>query len=77
MHDALVPFATQQQSIPLAEHKLGADPSRATVDGHLRTESGRDGLELATYVYPGGHAMPPEAPRLIVDFFRRHTLAGG
>jgi polyhydroxybutyrate depolymerase len=76
-HDTLVPFATQQRSIQLAEQKLGADPSRATVDGHLRTEPGRDGLELETYVYPGGHAMPPEAPRLIVEFFRRHTLTGG
>jgi polyhydroxybutyrate depolymerase len=77
MDDTLVPYAIQQRSIPLAEQKLGADPSRATVDGSLRSEPGRGGLELETYVYPGGHAMPPQAPQLIVEFFRRHTLTGG
>ena len=75
--DPVVPYENQKRSIPLAEQKLGADPNRATVDGYLRTEPGRGALELATYVYPGGHAPPPEAPRLVVDFFRRHSLSGG
>jgi polyhydroxybutyrate depolymerase len=76
-HDMVVPYATQQRSILLAEQKLGADPNRATVDGPLRSEPGRGRLELETYLYPGGHAMPPPAPRLIVEFFRRHTLSSG
>ena len=29
------------------------------------------GLELQTYIYPGGHAPPPEVPKLVVDFFQR------
>jgi polyhydroxybutyrate depolymerase len=76
-NDAVVPYDTQKRSIPLAEQKLSVDPSRATVTGHLRAEPGRGGLELQTYVYPGGHAPPPEVPKLVVDFFRRHTLSGG
>jgi polyhydroxybutyrate depolymerase len=75
--DAVVPYDNQKRSIPLAEQKLGIDPTRATVDGYLRSAPGRGGLELATYVYPGGHAIPPEVPGLVVEFFRRHTLAGG
>ena len=75
--DPVVPYDNQKRSIPLAEQKLGADPNRATVTGYLRSEPGRGGLELATYVYPGGHAVPPEVPQLVVDFFRRHTLSGG
>ena len=75
--DPVVPYNTQKRTIRLAEQKLGADPNRATVTGCLRSEPGRGLLELATYVYPGGHAVPPEVPQLVVDFFRRHTLSGG
>jgi polyhydroxybutyrate depolymerase len=72
--DAVVPFANQQRSIPLAEQRLGIDPATATVDGLLRTARGTDGVELATYVYPGGHAPPPEVAPLVVDFLRRQRL---
>ena len=75
--DPIVPYDNQKRSIPLAEQKLGVDPNRATVTGYLRSEPGRGGLELETYVYPGGHAPPPEVPKLVVDFFQRHTLSGG
>ena len=75
--DEVVPYDTQKRSIPLAEQKLGVDPTRATVTGYLRAEPGRGGLELQTYIYPGGHAPPPEVPKLVVDFFQRHTLSGG
>jgi polyhydroxybutyrate depolymerase len=76
-NDAVVPYDTQKRSIPVAERKLGVDPSRATVTGYLRAESARGGLELQTYVYAGGHSPPPEVPKLVVDFFRHHTLSGG
>ena len=75
--DPLVPYANQVQSIPLAERKLGVDPSTGTVDGNLRSETGTGNLELATYIYPGGHAPPPQVPRLVVDFFQRHTRSDG
>jgi polyhydroxybutyrate depolymerase len=75
--DAVVPYRNQKRSIPLAEQKLGVEPNRATVNGYLRSAPGRGGLELETYVYPGGHAVPPEVPQLVVEFFRRHTLSGG
>jgi polyhydroxybutyrate depolymerase len=75
--DPIVPYANQRKSVPLAEAKIGADPSTATVDGYLRTEKGRGHLELAVYDYPGGHEPPTGLPPLIVAFFQRHTLSGG
>jgi polyhydroxybutyrate depolymerase len=75
--DPIVPFANQQRSIPLAEHKLGVDRNAATVNGDLRSEKGQGNIELETYIYAGGHEPPPEVPRLVVEFFRRHTLTRG
>jgi polyhydroxybutyrate depolymerase len=77
MRDPIVPYDNQTRSIPLAEQKLGVDRSRATVSGYLRSEPARGNLELETYVYPGGHAPPAEVPRLVVEFFKRHTRSGG
>ncbi len=75
--DPIVPFANQQKAIPLVERQLGADLAHATVTGDLRSEKGRGNLELETYIYPGGHEPPAIVPRLVVEFFRRHTLATG
>jgi polyhydroxybutyrate depolymerase len=77
MTDPIVPYANQKKAIPLAEKKLGANPATAKVAGNLRSEAGRGHLELETYIYPGGHEPPAIVPRLVVDFFRRHTLASG
>lgn len=75
--DPIVPYANQERAIPIAERKLGADPVHAAVAGDLRSEPGRGHLELETYIYPGGHEPPAIVPRLVVAFFRRHTLSGG
>jgi polyhydroxybutyrate depolymerase len=75
--DPIVPYANQARSIPLVERKLRVDPKTATVSGYLRSERGDGNLELATYVYPGGHDPPPEVPGLVVAFFQRHTRSAG
>ena len=75
--DPLVPYETQRQSIPLEEAKLGIDPATATTNGYLRSEHGPGNKELETYIHPGGHDIPAEVPRLIVDFFKRHALSTG
>jgi polyhydroxybutyrate depolymerase len=74
MNDPIVPYANQQRAIPIAEKKLGADPASANVQGDLRIETAPGGLELDTYIYPGGHEPPAAVPPLIVAFFRRQTL---
>lgn len=75
--DPIVPYANQKRAVPLAEHKLGVDPQRATVKGFLRSETGPNGFELDVYTYPGGHNPPAEVPKLVVQFFQRHTLGAG
>lgn len=75
--DPIVPFDRQQLLIPLIERHLGVDPTKATVDGDRRTEPGPGNIELETYIHPGGHPPPPGITRLVVDFFRRHSLSGG
>lgn len=72
--DPIVPYDQQKQSIPLAETHLGVDRSSATVNGAVRSEVGPNGVELETYIYEGGHEPPPDAARLVVEFFQRHTL---
>ena len=76
-NDPIVPYANQRRSVPLAEERIGADPSTTHVEGYLRTETGRGHLELAVYDYPGGHEPPAPVPALIVSFFQRHDLSGG
>lgn len=73
--DPIVPYANQHRSVPVAEQKLGVDPSTVTVDGYLTIGHGRGNLELDVYDYPGGHEPPTEVPGLVVAFFRRHTLS--
>ena len=76
--DPIVPYANQQRSIPLAEHKLGVDPNAATVERRSPVGDGARGTSSSTtYIYPGGHEPPPEVPRLVVEFFQRHTLTRG
>jgi polyhydroxybutyrate depolymerase len=77
MTDPIIPYANQKRAIPIAERKLGIDPSTAKVHGDLRTETGPHNLELDVYVYPGGHTPPAEVPKLVVQFFQRHALGAG
>ena len=77
IHDPIVFYENQRKAIPVAEQKLGIVASNTTTRGYLRMEHGRGNLELDTYVHPGGHATPAAVPRLIVEFFRRHTLSAG
>ena len=77
MTDPIVPYANQKRAIPIAERKLGVDPESAKVNGDLRIETGPHNLELDVYVYPGGHTPPAEVPKLVVQFFQRHTLGQG
>jgi polyhydroxybutyrate depolymerase len=71
-NDPIVPYRTQIPTIPLARQTLQADESQATTQGYLRLEPGVQGTELAMYVHPGGHEIPPEALGLIVELFQRH-----
>jgi polyhydroxybutyrate depolymerase len=77
-HDPLVLRWHHDSRVPLVEKKLGVDRAHAKVDGDLREEYAPNNIELATYIYDGGHyPPPPEALELAVKFFQRHSLADG
>ena len=67
-----MPFQSQKLSIDSIRQVLGTDSKKATVDGYTRLESGTNGVELGTYVFPGPHTFPREASGKVVEFFKRH-----
>ncbi len=70
--DRLVPLRSMRSTIAGLRRLLDTDPEAAELDGFARFEPGPNGLELATYVHPGGHAWPEDATPLLVEFFQRH-----
>jgi polyhydroxybutyrate depolymerase len=72
--DRIVPYASQRLSIEALARLDGADLSQATPQGYVRLAQGRDGLEVGTYIHPGGHEYPPEAASAMVGLFKRARL---
>ncbi len=72
--DRVAPREGQEKSIALARARLGTDPGTARIEGLLRSETGPEGLELATWIHPGGHEFPRAALPAVAAFFRRHSL---
>lgn len=73
--DPIVPFASQKLSIERIERQIGVKPNETgKTDGYLTIKKGSSGIELDTYIHPGGHVFPKEANPLIVEFFKRNSL---
>ncbi len=71
--DQLVPLKGQLFSVELARKLLQTKPDQTTKTGFLTIEPGTGGLELATYIHPGGHEFPTEALPHVVRFFKKHA----
>ncbi|MBX7133623.1 MAG: prolyl oligopeptidase family serine peptidase [Fimbriimonadaceae bacterium] len=69
--DQIVDFRGMQVSINGARRKLGITGTPVK-NGYLTTEQGPNGLELVTYVHPGGHQFIGETVPMMVEFFKRH-----
>lgn len=72
-NDQIVPYAGQRLSIEGIKKLLGCASDPSSKNGYLSLFKGKDGVELATYVTPGGHKYMREANPLIVEFFKRQT----
>lgn len=72
--DKIVAYRSQAMTIRLLESHLGADASKAKTTGYVRIEPCQSGLELGTYIHPGGHAYPAEGAEATVALFKRHNL---
>lgn len=69
--DPLISFAGMRASINAARRLLGVE-GEPKKDGYLTLEKGKGGLELASYVHPGGHEFARAAVPMMVDFFKRN-----
>jgi len=70
IRDELIPFDDQKQSIRLACVLLRLPLTKFEREGVSRSVN-KDGIELMTFIHPGGHRWPEEQTQMIVDFFKR------
>jgi polyhydroxybutyrate depolymerase len=71
--DPLVKIDEQRAMIEEVRELDGATSAGKSNGDVVLYESDR-GAPVETLVHSGGHVLPKEAPRLIVDFFRSHPL---
>ncbi|RYG44989.1 esterase [bacterium] len=70
--DPIVNYRSQARSIGMLRTLLGVDTGKAKKSGYTTLAPGKDGLELGTYIHPGGHEYPREAAAGAVALFKRH-----
>lgn len=72
--DPIVNFRGQMLSLDLLKSNYAfTNKSAEKVDGFGRYRKADNGTTLATYIHPGGHEVPQEAVRQIVEFFKSET----
>ena len=72
-NDALVKFEWQEMMIDAVRKVNGCEVAGEPWQGGAGTlYPSKGGTPLVTFVYPGGHAMDPAEPALIVKFFQEH-----
>lgn len=70
--DPIVSYQSQARSIQGARTLLGVDSSKAKKTGYVTIEPGSNGIDLGTYIFPGGHQFPSPAIQEVVKFFKEH-----
>jgi polyhydroxybutyrate depolymerase len=71
-NDELVPFENQQRNMDAVRSINGCvEQGRAWAEGCLIYDSDK-GAPFVSFIHPGGHKYPSEAPELIVKFFKEH-----
>lgn len=68
--DKLVPIKDQEAAIEKVRKLDNATADGKIGDGDSMVYKSEKGTPVHTLVHGGGHVLPAEAPRLIVDFFR-------
>lgn len=69
--DPIIAFQTQRFGVEGLARLEGADLAKGTKNGPLTLAKGRDGIEVGTYFFAGGHEFPSGAIAATVDLFRR------
>jgi polyhydroxybutyrate depolymerase len=72
-NDALVKFAWQERMIESLRRINQCGPAQPAEKGQV-TYPSKIGAPVVTYIHPGGHTFPSEAPALIIAFFKAQAL---
>jgi polyhydroxybutyrate depolymerase len=72
-NDPLVKFSWQKQTID-AVRKLDQCGEGKPWGENCTIYASKIGMPVVTFIHPGGHAVPPEAPATIVKFFKEQKL---
>jgi polyhydroxybutyrate depolymerase len=70
--DKIVPFEKQRALMDAIRKLNGCDPAGKAWEGKAVLYPSASGTPLVELVHPAGHVLPPEAPALIVRFFKEH-----
>jgi len=73
-NDPLVKFAWQQITIDRVRKLNGCDETGKPAGEFCTEYPSSTGTPQVTYIHPGGHEFPKDAPVRIVQFFQEHAL---
>ena len=72
--DQLVKFSNQQEMIDKVRDVNGATGKGTSAGQGFTRYKSDSGTPVQTLIHPGGHLVPPEAVRLITEFFQENKL---
>jgi polyhydroxybutyrate depolymerase len=71
--DTLVKYEWQQQTMEALRKLNGCEASGMEWDKRCTLYPSKTGTPVVTLIHPGGHGFPPEAPAIVVKFFKQHS----
>ena len=73
-NDQLVKYANQQRTMDHVRNLNACDPQGKPWAPQCTLYPSPTGTPFVAFIHPGGHKYPPEAPPLIIRFFKEHQL---
>jgi len=73
--DRQIAFADQKEAIEAARQANGATGKGESCGVHCTRYESKTGAPVMTLIHGGGHVYPLEVSQMIVDFFRKYSLA--
>lgn len=70
--DALVKFSWQKLTMNTVRRVNGCESQGKVWDKQCTIYPSKSGTPLVTFIHPGGHRFPAEAPALVAKFFKEH-----
>lgn len=72
--DKVVPLQSEEETIERLRKLNGATADGKPIEGGVTVYESTKDAPIETLIHAGGHVLPKEAPKLIVDFFRAQSL---